>query len=61
MPDDLTILRPHDSRRINMNEPHEVRYWTDRFNITERELREIISKVGDSVDAVENYLRNSSK
>lgn len=56
MPDDLGIKRPLDSERINVNQDHEVDYWTDKLDVTEKELRKAVDQVGTSVDEVEKYL-----
>ncbi|WP_163393278.1 DUF3606 domain-containing protein [Flavobacterium limi] len=34
MSDDLSKKGPQDRFRINMNEEHEVIYWTEKFSIT---------------------------
>lgn len=57
MPDDLTRKRPQDSRRINLDQEHEVRYWCDKFDCTEKELQDAVSRVGDSAAVVQRYLR----
>lgn len=56
MPDNLHIRQPIDARRINMNQAHEVAYWTRALGISEVRLRSIINKVGNSVVAVKKYL-----
>lgn len=56
MPDSLKIRRPLDAKRINMNQDHEVDYWTRTLGISELYLRIIVNKVGDSVTAVKKYL-----
>lgn len=56
MPDNLHIRQPIDARRINMNQAHEVAYWTRALGISEVRLQSIINKVGNSVVAVKKYL-----
>lgn len=56
MPDSLKIRRPLDAKRINMNQDHEVDYWTRTLGISELYLRIVVNKVGDSVTAVKKYL-----
>lgn len=56
MPDDLTKRGPSDAMRVNVNEPHEVRYWTKKWGCTEETLREAVKKVGVMVSDVETYL-----
>ena len=56
MPDDLKKKRPQDAKRINLSQPHEVRYWCKRFNCSELELRQAVNAVGDSAALVGAYL-----
>lgn len=57
MPDDKTARRPHDRRRINVEEDHEVRYWAERFGVAHQHLRSAVQAVGVSADKVREYLR----
>ena len=57
MADDLTNRGPQDRSRVNVNEPWELRYWTQHFGVTEAQLRAAVSAVGVSRDAVERHLR----
>ena len=41
---------------INMNQSHEVAYWTRTLGISELYLRIVVNKVDDSVTAVKKYL-----
>jgi len=59
MADDLTNRGAQDRARININEPHEVRYWTDALNIDEARLRALVAEVGTSADAVRERLRGA--
>ena len=52
MPDDLKKRRPHDGKRINLNQPHEVNSWCVKFDCTEDELGKAVSRVGNDADAV---------
>lgn len=56
MPDDLSKIRPQDSSRINIHEPYEVRYWTNKFNISEAKLIRAVDIVGTSVASVTAWL-----
>ena len=42
MPDDTSHRSHQDQLRINVNEPHEIRYWTQRLGCTEQELRDAV-------------------
>ncbi|MEI2431179.1 DUF3606 domain-containing protein [Lysobacter yananisis] len=57
MSDDSDRRGPQDRARISLEQAHELRYWTERFGVDERRLREAVAAVGVSVDAVERHLR----
>jgi len=46
MSDDLSKKGVQDRSRINMNEPHEVSYWTEKFGVTKEELQKAINRAG---------------
>ncbi|MDO9376895.1 MAG: DUF3606 domain-containing protein [Ferruginibacter sp.] len=52
MPDSKKKSGPPDSKRINVNEEHEVQYWTKTLGITKEELIKTVEEVGTSVEAV---------
>ncbi|WP_371436596.1 DUF3606 domain-containing protein [Polaromonas sp.] len=56
MADDLKQAGPEDRSRINVNEAHEVRYWTERFDVSEAELRKAVAAVGVSAKDVAEHL-----
>lgn len=56
MVDDLNNPGAQDRSRINVNEAHEVRYWTQRFGVTEEALRKAVAEVGESVEKVAEQL-----
>jgi len=56
MSDDLKNRGAQDRARINVNEEHELRYWTKELSVTEAQLREAVKAVGVSVDAVKKHL-----
>ena len=56
MPDDLNQAGAQDRSRVNINEPHEVRYWTQRFGVSEDALRKAVAEVGVSADAIAQHL-----
>lgn len=57
MPDNKTKIGPQDSSRINVNEEHEVKYWTKALGVTKEELSKAVEKVGTSADAVKKLLK----
>lgn len=56
MSDDLKNRGSQDRSRIAMQEPHEVRYWTETLGVSKDELQRAVDKVGHSVDAVRSEL-----
>jgi hypothetical protein len=56
MSDNLTNRGPQDRARVNVNEAHEVRYWTQQLGISEAQLREAVKVVGVSADAVKKHV-----
>jgi hypothetical protein len=44
--DNLKKRGPADRARINVNEPHEVRYWTKALKVSEERLCELVAKAG---------------
>jgi hypothetical protein len=59
MPDDLNKKRPQDSSKVNVNEPYEVNYWTERFNISEAKLNKAVKAVGPMVADIEKWLKSN--
>lgn len=56
MSDNLEKKGPQDSARINVNESHEVRYWTKALSISEEQLKEAVKQVGVSAAAVRAFV-----
>jgi len=56
MSDDTAQRGPRDSSRINVNQEHEVRYWTKTLGVSEDELRRAVGEVGVSADKVREHL-----
>lgn len=57
MADDLKNRGPQDRARINVNEDHEVRYWTEKYGCTAEQLRAAVKAVGVMADDVERQLK----
>lgn len=55
MSDDLSNRGPQDRARVNVNEAHELKYWTREFGVTEDKLRQAVKEVGVSVDALRKH------
>lgn len=56
MSDNLQNKGNQDRQRINVNEEHEVRYWTEKFGVTPERLKEAVSKAGVMAKDVEKEL-----
>jgi hypothetical protein len=56
MPDNKNITHPLDARRIDINDPAEVRNWCTSFKCTEEQLKAAVMVVGTSVAAVREHL-----
>lgn len=46
MADDKTNRGSADRARINVNEAHEVQYWTKELGVTPERLRELVAQHG---------------
>jgi Protein of unknown function (DUF3606) len=56
MADDLGNRGAQDRARINLNEAHEVTYWTEALNVSEEQLRTAVAAVGVGAEAVRQFL-----
>jgi hypothetical protein len=61
MADDTSARGQQDRSRINVNQEHEVRYWTEKLGISAEELRQAVGEVGPMADAVEQRVRGRGK
>jgi len=56
MADDLTKAGAADRTRINVNEKHEVDYWTKTLGISEQKLCDAVKAVGIMAADVRKHL-----
>jgi Protein of unknown function (DUF3606) len=56
MADDLKDRGAQDRSRVNVNEDHEVRYWTQKWGVTKEQLMAAVKRAGVSVAAVAKAL-----
>jgi hypothetical protein len=56
MTDDKSKTGPPDRDRINLTEDYEVRYWSDKFGVSDLELQAAVEKVGPMVKNVSHFL-----
>ncbi|MBL0405161.1 DUF3606 domain-containing protein [Microvirga aerilata] len=47
---------PRDCPRINIREPWDLQYWSDRWNVPRQQVVEAIRRVGDQVHDVAQAL-----
>ena len=59
MPDNLTKRDARDRSHINIDQEHEVRYWTQELCVSEAALTAAVAKVGPSVEAVRRELHRN--
>jgi hypothetical protein len=58
MSDDKTKRGAADRRMIDIEDEHEVRYWSEALGITPDRLRVIVGKVGPMASKVREALRS---
>jgi len=46
---------------INVNDTHEVNYWTEKLDVTKVRLKAAVNAVGPVARDVEAYLKKNSK
>ena len=56
MADDLKNRGAQDRARVNVNEDHEVRHWTQKWGVSKEQLAAAVNKVGVAADAVAREL-----
>ena len=54
--DNLSKKGQPDRSKINMQEEHEVKYWTHELGVSKERLRQAVEKVGNSAAAVRKEL-----
>jgi hypothetical protein len=56
MADDLKQTGRPDDQRINVEQDHEVRYWADKFGVSQDEIRAAVKAAGPMVKDVRQRL-----
>ena len=56
MSDDPNNTGSPDRDRIDLNEDHELRYWSEALGVTRERLRSVVDAVGTSVAAERRHL-----
>ena len=57
MSSDKFKRRPFASDRVNPHERNELRFWCKKFGCTDMELKNAVTAVGTSAEAVRDFLR----
>ena len=57
MADDTSNRGRPDRDRINLEQDHEVAYWSEKFGVSREQLRRAVEKVGPVAKNVERELR----
>ena len=60
MADDRSIRGGQDRLRVNMDQEYEARYWSNKFGVSQDELRAAIGKVGPMVSDLERHFGSDS-
>jgi hypothetical protein len=58
MTHDQNSFKPRDPGRINPTDPIEMQYWCKHLGCTEHQLEEAMSRVGDHVAAIHEFLES---
>ena len=56
MADDLKQTGRQDDQRINVEQDHEVSYWSKEFGVSREELRSAVQQAGSLVKDVRQHL-----
>jgi hypothetical protein len=57
MADDPSLTGGADRDRININQEHEVRYWSEKFGVSPEDLKCAVQDVGPMAKDVEAELK----
>jgi hypothetical protein len=58
MADDLKQTGRQDDARINVDQDHELGYWSERLGASREEIRNAVAKVGPMVANVREQLQH---
>jgi Protein of unknown function (DUF3606) len=56
MSDDLKKRQPEDPKQINVNEPWELKYWSQKLGVTPQQLKAAVKESGPTAAAVKKKL-----
>jgi hypothetical protein len=56
MTDSTSQRHGQDRTRINVNQPHELRDWADKFGVSPEQIEEAVRSVGNQAADVQEHL-----
>ena len=56
MADDLKQTGPQDGQRINVEQDHELGYWSQKLGVSREQLRSAVQAAGPMVKDVQRHL-----
>lgn len=59
MADDLKRKGPEDPTKVNVDEPWELKYWSEKFGVSSAKLKRAVVAVGPSVAKVKAWLEKN--
>jgi hypothetical protein len=57
MSDDKSQRGAPDNKRIDVNDPDELRHWSKSLGVTPEQLKDAVARVGTSAEKVRESLR----
>lgn len=58
MSDDKSARNSPDNKRIDVNDPDELRHWSKSLGVTPDKLKQLVGRVGTSADKVREAARS---
>jgi hypothetical protein len=52
--------RKEEKEKINIHDPLELRYWSNKFGVTKEHILEAVRSEGDSVKGIEDYIKKNN-
>jgi Protein of unknown function (DUF3606) len=59
MADNPAKTAPQDAQRVNVDQEHELRYWSQKFGVSPEQLKKVVGRVGPMADDVERVISGS--
>ncbi|NEU10144.1 DUF3606 domain-containing protein [Flavihumibacter sp. R14] len=59
MMDNKQNVGSQDRDRINVNQDHELKHWSEKYGVSHEELKQAVKAVGPMAKDVEEYLKKS--